>query len=349
MLSFLFRHPDVVLTAAHCLEGYDYVVYVNLTDYSNPSSAIVAGITDSLTHPDYVFTDQAISNDVALLKLDKSIFSIDYIDVNTDPSLPDDGDFLQAIGLGQLREFDSSVDNAPDYPTYLQVATVASVSMDTCIAQYAAGSTAVVNANMHLCTAFPGSSPCQGDSGGPLVLARDGRPDVQVGIVSFAAGCARQDFSNVYTRISTYSDWIRSGICDLTSVEPDYCLNDLTIAPMAPPSIAQAPITMAPVTPPGPATPNLAPIVAGSAPVTKSLGATTVAPVAVVPPTDGPVAASETASPVRTSTGSRTSLDHTTSRDTEARRGVTRYCSTSSDIHSSTHRDTTSTIDTTDQ
>lgn len=56
-----------------------------------------------------------------------------------------------------------------------------------------------------------GKDSCQGDSGGPLM-----RPSVQnnkvvyfqEGIVSYGIGCARQDVPGVYTRVSTFIDWI---------------------------------------------------------------------------------------------------------------------------------------------
>jgi secreted trypsin-like serine protease len=56
-------------------------------------------------------------------------------------------------------------------------------------------------------------------------LARDGLPDVLVGIVSFGEGCASDSFSGVYTRVSSYVDFIQNGICELANEElrPEYC------------------------------------------------------------------------------------------------------------------------------
>jgi secreted trypsin-like serine protease len=45
---------------------------------------------------------------------------------------------------------------------------------------------------------------CLGDSGGPLVVQGDSGP-VQVGIVSFAAGCGDPRYPSVYTRLANGS------------------------------------------------------------------------------------------------------------------------------------------------
>lgn len=46
----------------------------------------------------------------------------------------------------------------------------------------------------------------QGDSGGPAVATDSG---VQLGIVSFGAGCARPGYPGVYTNIARVRRWIK--------------------------------------------------------------------------------------------------------------------------------------------
>lgn len=60
-----------------------------------------------------------------------------------------------------------------------------------------------------------GHDSCQGDSGGPLVspkILSDTVRYYQIGIVSYGIGCARQDVPGVYTRVSTFIDWIKQKI-----------------------------------------------------------------------------------------------------------------------------------------
>lgn len=47
----------------------------------------------------------------------------------------------------------------------------------------------------------------QGDSGGPLVV-REGDVHVLVGVVSSGIGCGSKSFPGVYSRVSSFVDWI---------------------------------------------------------------------------------------------------------------------------------------------
>ncbi|MDF1736611.1 MAG: trypsin-like serine protease [Minwuia sp.] len=85
-----------------------------------------------------------------------------------------------------------------------------------------------------------GRDTCQGDSGGPL-LVRDGNGDfVQLGIVSWGAGCAVAGRYGVYTRITSYLDWIadrtRLSVATLTGFENDPQM----VAVAAPPVLESA-------------------------------------------------------------------------------------------------------------
>lgn len=63
-----------------------------------------------------------------------------------------------------------------------------------------------------LCAGFGGSSPisgCNGDSGGPFVCPEDGR-FVLRGAVSWGIpGCPAGKTYSVFTRISSFVDWIK--------------------------------------------------------------------------------------------------------------------------------------------
>jgi hypothetical protein len=52
---------------------------------------------------------------------------------------------------------------------------------------------------------------CMGDSGAPAFTEVDGVA-VVVGVVSWAVGCAKKDRPGVYTRVSSYRQWIEATI-----------------------------------------------------------------------------------------------------------------------------------------
>ena len=71
---------------------------------------------------------------------------------------------------------------------------------------------------LRLCAADPEGEKdtCYGDSGGP----EDG---VQVGLSSFDNGACGTPDGGVYTRISSYEQWIQQTICDISDFPPSYC------------------------------------------------------------------------------------------------------------------------------
>ena len=66
-----------------------------------------------------------------------------------------------------------------------------------------------------ICATGPagGKDSCFGDSGGPLVVAAgNDRGYAQVGIVSWGPQCGNPLFPGVYTRVSSFSNWIKENV-----------------------------------------------------------------------------------------------------------------------------------------
>ena len=104
-------------------------------------------------------------------------------------------------------------------PTTLQKANIKIVDFKTCNQRYKG-----LTQNM-ICAADTGKDSCQGDSGGPLIIkGEDETTDVQVGVVSWGIGCAREEFPGVYARVESGLDFIENiKTCTYAEGENELC------------------------------------------------------------------------------------------------------------------------------
>lgn len=67
----------------------------------------------------------------------------------------------------------------------------------------------VVINDSRICAGYEsgGKDSCLGDSGGPLIVKQKGKYSV-IGVVSTSIGCGRPKLPGIYTRVSSYFDWI---------------------------------------------------------------------------------------------------------------------------------------------
>lgn len=212
-----------ILTAAHC---------VTLT---NPASIDVqAGSTNVscdgsrkrvsriIIHPYYY--SFKYENDLAILVLRTPLkYSRNIQPIALPERLPD----LHADALVQVTGWGRTGDERR--PDILKMAELKIVEQDDCIRAYedidievessmvcAANSDDGGKDSCQVCLKTKHAIRCklfyfflfQGDSGGPLVYLPKGKAPVLYGIVSFGAGCAQPGFPGVYTRVSSFLDWI---------------------------------------------------------------------------------------------------------------------------------------------
>ena len=205
------------MTAAHCFKPGTTRITAFVGAISKevlPDNEEVADVLTHYQHPG--FNPNTFANDIMLLKLDM-YSSFGPVKLNEDPAFPSTGDSVDIIGLGLLERTEGGTSNKADV---LQIASVGIVSNKVCKREWP-----FINPDLVACAILPGQGPCRGDSGGPLIYQEPGQPDSQIGIVSFgpSEGCALSRYSDGYTRISGYKDWIDQELCDIAERPPEYC------------------------------------------------------------------------------------------------------------------------------
>ena len=229
-------HPRWVLTAAHCVDvvsADDIQVLAGTHDLDEGGRRI--DVKAIRVHPEYV-DPVSSGNDIALLEL------AGPAGVEEAVTLPDAGRSAQitgpavlatAIGWGLLRPlrcvpgsesgaFRCNLDDGGTgrYVDGLTGQAVKESDVTTSrlmeVALPLVGEGACLDAypgaaidDRTLCAGLDvgGKDSCQGDSGGPLVV-RDGDEWVQVGVVSWGAGCAKPGMFGVYTSTGAFAQWV---------------------------------------------------------------------------------------------------------------------------------------------
>ncbi|MBX4891201.1 trypsin-like serine protease [Rhizobium bangladeshense] len=215
--------PRWILTAAHCVtsgrsgkqdlfardllivEGkskIDKVISVDGPDKPGLS------VEDVIIHED--FDRKVFANDIALIKLAEAAVSRPAILASTsDEGVEAAGGTAIVTGWGYTKS-DHGWDDKY-LPTELQEVELPLVSREDCRAAYRESSMRMNPIDeRNVCAGYAegGKDACQGDSGGPLVARRPDKRWIQIGIVSWGAGCAEAEHYGVYTRVATFRDWI---------------------------------------------------------------------------------------------------------------------------------------------
>jgi secreted trypsin-like serine protease len=193
--------PRVVLTAGHCVDGTGpdtgIRVTAGVTDLKDGTAITARSV--SVIRADG-FRNETRGDDWALIKLDRAL-NLPTLDL-TRSVVPAKAP-VTVMGWGQTSE------NALRQQYKLRYATVPVVPDATCAKAYRKVGVKLV-ADEQICAGKPGVDTCQGDSGGPMVRKDGTGRWVQVGIVSWGLGCAREGYPGVYTQVSTFRATIKA-------------------------------------------------------------------------------------------------------------------------------------------
>jgi secreted trypsin-like serine protease len=240
--------PTWVLTAAHCVTDYGETIdpefMVVLTGTTDLMKGKRVNAKQIRVHPDY--DDWTMDNDIALVEL------ADAVDLAPVALDLDGAAFDKAVvigwGLTETGEYprhllESDIDVVPNAECNTGIKVIYSKALKQAVtdlgSQYGieptaservgdelAGAIADPLTENMLCAGLKegGRDSCYGDSGGPLIANREGRA-VQLGIVSWGEGpaeseikCGHADVYGVYSRVSSFKDWIESTMSATNSI-----------------------------------------------------------------------------------------------------------------------------------
>jgi len=198
--------PDLVLTAAHCLDGESSlnVVAGKHATASNSGNEQSVWSSRIIMHPNY--NADTYSNDFGMIRLqspmqlNNCVGTISLPETDVAP-----GTSCWITGWGTLRSGGGT-------PDFLQEAQVNVISNTDCYQQYSYSSSEIDSSMLCAQGILPNGSitdACQGDSGGPLVCNIDGQWAIY-GATSWGFGCADAEYPGVWARVHTVLGWINN-------------------------------------------------------------------------------------------------------------------------------------------
>ncbi|KAI4502708.1 hypothetical protein M0802_001752 [Mischocyttarus mexicanus] len=206
-----------VLSAAHCfyrtLDEY-WVARIGATrrgSFPSPHEQLLR-LDHIVLHPDYI--DNGFINDIALLRLERSVTFSDYVrPVCLPQNEPKSRTICTVTGWGQLFEIGRI------FPDTLQEVQLPLISTEECRRKTIFLPLYRITSGM-LCAGLKdgGRDACLGDSGGPLVCSGPDNKYTIHGITSNGYGCARPGRPGVYTKVYHYLSYIEHVITSQNNV-----------------------------------------------------------------------------------------------------------------------------------
>lgn len=194
-----------VLTAAHCLENLaprDVLVRLGSYDFDDSSaSALSADLAIDQFRVPAQYSKKTHAADIAIMRLKTPLQATDNYKTVCMPQLR-----RSYVGvLGTVTGYGSQSQTFRRAAPKLRQVTVPIWENRKCSVVYKKNLT-----ESFLCAGFEegGKDACQGDSGGPLMTEGVNERMMVVGVVSHGIGCGSPGYPGVYTRTSTYLDWI---------------------------------------------------------------------------------------------------------------------------------------------
>jgi trypsin len=192
-------NATTLISAAHCFENHQVEnLSIRIGSLDWDTGGTVVPIRDVIINPG--FNSNTYDNDIAIMHTTRPMPGIRPIALPAVGSDPLPASDVRVSGWGRTAEDGPAVRR-------LRTALLPVQSRDVCTTDYA--NFQRITSNM-FCAGTEAVDACQGDSGGPAVATNLEGDRVLEGVVSFGEGCARTERPGVFTRVSTYLDWIQN-------------------------------------------------------------------------------------------------------------------------------------------
>lgn len=193
-----------ILTAAHCLEGLaprDVLVRLGGYDFEDTASSSSADFAIDQFRVPAQYSKKTHVADIAIMRLKTPLSPTDNYRTVCMPQPR-----RSYVGaLGTVTGYGSQSQTFRRAAPKLRQVTVPIWENRKCSVVYKKNLT-----ESFMCAGYEegGKDACQGDSGGPLMTEGPEQKMMIVGVVSHGIGCGAPGYPGVYTRTSTFTDWI---------------------------------------------------------------------------------------------------------------------------------------------
>ncbi|XP_072549128.1 prostasin-like [Salminus brasiliensis] len=172
---------------------------------SDSSHEVSRSVLKIIKHPNY--STSTSDNNIGLLQLKSGVTFTQYISP-------------VCLAAAESTFFNSTsawftgwgINSFGAYPKTIQEVEVPVIGNRKCKCLYGVGK---ITDNMMCAGGIKGKGLCGGDTGNALVIKQNGRW-IQAGIGSFNFECGRENYPDVYTRVSYYQTWITERISNNT-------------------------------------------------------------------------------------------------------------------------------------
>ncbi|XP_029651356.1 chymotrypsin-1 isoform X1 [Octopus sinensis] len=194
-----------VLTAAHCLDGPVKKISVNIgTNDQNKYGDQSTTTKSFVKHAGYLLSEYVIKNDIAVVRLSKSIkpdSCVQFVPLAQPGEIFDNARCI-AAGWGDLGWQQKS-------PNKLQKVALPAIPTDVC----QSNSRMMISKGVLCAGDFKkgGPSTCQGDSGGPLYCpSKKTGQMVLAGVTSFGDNCDNE--ISAFSSVAYFREWIKNNL-----------------------------------------------------------------------------------------------------------------------------------------